>query len=35
MADRAYVLDSGELVLEGPARKLLADERVQAAYLGA
>jgi branched-chain amino acid transport system ATP-binding protein len=34
MADRAYVLDSGELVLEGPARELLADERVQAAYLG-
>ncbi len=34
MADRAYVLDSGELVLEGPAQELLADERVQAAYLG-
>lgn len=35
MADRAYVLDSGELVLQGPARELLADPRVQAAYLGA
>lgn len=35
MADRAYVLDSGELVLQGPARELLNDPRVQAAYLGA
>ena len=35
MADRAYVLDSGELVLQGPARELLHDPRVQAAYLGA
>jgi len=35
MADRAYVLESGELALEGPARELLADPRVQAAYLGA
>jgi branched-chain amino acid transport system ATP-binding protein len=35
MADRAYVLESGELALEGPARELLADARVQAAYLGA
>ena len=35
MADRAYVLDSGELVLQGPARELLNDARVQAAYLGA
>ena len=35
MADRAYVLDSGDLVLQGPARELLHDPRVQAAYLGA
>jgi branched-chain amino acid transport system ATP-binding protein len=35
MADRAYVLESGELALEGPAKDLLADARVQAAYLGA
>lgn len=35
MADRAYVLDSGELVLQGTARELLNDARVQAAYLGA
>ena len=34
MADRAYVLESGELALEGPAKELLADPRVQAAYLG-
>ena len=35
MADRAYVLDSGEVVLEGPARELLGNPQVQAAYLGA
>jgi len=34
MADRAYVLDSGELVLAGPARELLGNPQVQAAYLG-
>ncbi len=34
MADRAYVLESGELALQGPARQLLDDPRVQAAYLG-
>ena len=35
MADRAYVLESGELVLSGEASALLGDPRVQAAYLGA
>jgi branched-chain amino acid transport system ATP-binding protein len=35
MADRAYVLESGELVLSGEAADLLGDARVQAAYLGA
>jgi branched-chain amino acid transport system ATP-binding protein len=35
MADRAYVLESGELALSGPAAELLQDPRVQAAYLGA
>ncbi|MDO9237713.1 MAG: ABC transporter ATP-binding protein [Aquabacterium sp.] len=35
MADRAYVLDSGEAVLSGPARELLGNPMVQAAYLGA
>ena len=34
LADRAYVLDSGECVLEGPARELLGNPQVQAAYLG-
>ncbi|WP_290872934.1 ABC transporter ATP-binding protein [Aquabacterium sp.] len=35
MADRAYVLESGEVALEGPARELLGNPQVQAAYLGA
>ena len=35
MADRAYVLESGELALSGAAAELLGDARVQAAYLGA
>ena len=34
MADRAYVLESGELALSGAAAELLGDARVQAAYLG-
>ena len=33
LADRAYVLDSGECVLSGPARELLGNPQVQAAYL--
>ena len=34
LADRAYVLETGRIVLEGDARELLEDPRVQAAYLG-
>jgi branched-chain amino acid transport system ATP-binding protein len=34
MADRAYVLDSGEMVLSGAASELLGNPQVQAAYLG-
>ena len=34
IADRAYVLDTGKVALEGTAQELLADERVQSAYLG-
>jgi branched-chain amino acid transport system ATP-binding protein len=34
IADRAYVLDTGRVALEGTAEELLADERVQSAYLG-
>ncbi len=34
LADRGYVLETGELVLEGTGSELLADDRVRAAYLG-
>jgi branched-chain amino acid transport system ATP-binding protein len=34
IADYAYVLESGGIVLEGPGRELLKDERVRKAYLG-
>jgi branched-chain amino acid transport system ATP-binding protein len=34
LADRACVLESGKLVLAGPARDLLGDERLKRAYLG-
>jgi branched-chain amino acid transport system ATP-binding protein len=34
MADRAYVMETGAIVLEGAARRLLDDENVKRAYLG-
>ena len=34
LADRGYVLETGELVLAGTGRELLADDRIRAAYLG-
>jgi len=34
IADRAYVLETGKVALEGTGEELLADERVQSAYLG-
>lgn len=34
VADRAYVLETGRVVLEGPARELLGNEQVKKAYLG-
>jgi branched-chain amino acid transport system ATP-binding protein len=34
LADRAYVIESGRVVLEGRAAELADDERVQKAYLG-
>ena len=34
LADRGYVLDSGQVTMAGDARALLADPRVRAAYLG-
>jgi branched-chain amino acid transport system ATP-binding protein len=34
LADRGYVMDSGEVTMSGPAQQLLADPKVRAAYLG-
>jgi branched-chain amino acid transport system ATP-binding protein len=34
VSDYAYVLERGQIVLQGPSRELAADPRVQAAYLG-
>jgi len=34
MADRGYVMETGRMVLEGPARTLLENEHVRRAYLG-
>jgi branched-chain amino acid transport system ATP-binding protein len=35
MADYAYVLENGSVVIEGAGKELVRDERVKAAYLGA
>lgn len=35
IADRAYVLETGKITMEGTAQQLLDDERVKKAYLGA
>jgi branched-chain amino acid transport system ATP-binding protein len=34
LANRGYVMDSGEITMSGPAAELLQDPRVRAAYLG-
>jgi branched-chain amino acid transport system ATP-binding protein len=34
MADRGYVMETGRIVLSGPARDLMANENVKRAYLG-
>jgi len=34
VADRAYVLETGKVVMEGPAKELLNSEEIQKAYLG-
>ncbi len=34
LANRGYVMESGEITMDGEAKKLLADPRVRAAYLG-
>jgi branched-chain amino acid transport system ATP-binding protein len=34
LADRAFILETGRMALEGPAATLARDERVRNAYLG-
>jgi branched-chain amino acid transport system ATP-binding protein len=34
IADRAYVMELGEFILNGPARDIAANQRVAASYLG-
>jgi branched-chain amino acid transport system ATP-binding protein len=34
LASRGYVLETGEIVLSGSGKELLADDRIRAAYLG-
>ena len=34
VADRAYVMETGAVVLSGDAKQLLHDDKVKAAYLG-
>ncbi|RPE73000.1 amino acid/amide ABC transporter ATP-binding protein 2 (HAAT family) [Tibeticola sediminis] len=34
IADRGYVMDSGQITMSGPARAMLDDPKVRAAYLG-
>jgi branched-chain amino acid transport system ATP-binding protein len=33
-SDRAYVLETGQIVMEGPSQELAADPRIKEAYLG-
>jgi branched-chain amino acid transport system ATP-binding protein len=34
IANRGYVMDSGEITMTGPGKELLVDPRVREAYLG-
>ena len=34
IADRAYVLETGNIVLEGKAKELIQDDTIKKAYLG-
>ena len=34
IADRAYVLENGRIIMEGEGQDLLNDERLKVAYLG-
>ena len=33
-SDRAYILETGEVIKTGPGKELLADPSIKAAYLG-
>lgn len=33
-SDRAYIIETGSITTTGPARELLADDSIRAAYLG-
>ncbi len=34
IANRAYVLETGKVVMSGDAKEMLADDKVRKAYLG-
>ena len=34
IADRAYVMELGEFILNGPAKEIASNQRVAASYLG-
>jgi branched-chain amino acid transport system ATP-binding protein len=34
IADRAYVIETGKVVLSGDAKQLMSDPKVKSAYLG-
>ena len=34
ISNRAYALSTGSVVLQGPSKELLTDDRIKAAYLG-
>jgi branched-chain amino acid transport system ATP-binding protein len=34
ISDRGYVMETGRIIMTGPAEELIADERIRAAYLG-
>jgi branched-chain amino acid transport system ATP-binding protein len=34
ISNRAYALSTGSIVLQGPSRELMTDDRIKAAYLG-
>jgi branched-chain amino acid transport system ATP-binding protein len=33
-SDRAYVMETGQIIMEGPSKELAADPRIKEAYLG-